>query len=176
MPKATRKAGAGCVPPVRHPDDEFEFSWAPDAVDQLMDAHDALAERKDPKPLVRALLQRGLLPRPARAHFRLWLGDPLPPAPPELSPEDQAMLEAVIAYERTPFKRSKHGRTEKREEKAKRVLDAQRRWRERGITEKRLTSVADSQGRQGKLISNYRDYHDLISFFPDEEPPKRSKS
>jgi hypothetical protein len=176
MPYAKRKPGAGPVPPVRHPDDEYGFSWAPDAADELMDAADGLQNRNDPRPLVRALLRRGRLPRPARAAFWLWLGEP-PPAPPELSPEDQAMLEAVIAYERMPFRRNAEGvRKEAKWGKAKRVLDAQPLWRERGITEERLVQVANGEGRLGELISNYRDYHDLISLFPDGEPPKRSKS
>jgi hypothetical protein len=182
MPYAKRKPGAGPVRPVRHPDDEFGFSWEPDAVDQLWDAHEALQQRNDARPLVRALLQRGLLPRPVRVAFWLWLGDPLPPHPPELSPKDRAMLEAVVAYERTPFKRTKYGRAEKREQRATRVLDTQPpeqpgRWREQGVTEELLLRVAGGKGgRQGMLISNYRDYHDLISFFPDAEPPKRTKN
>ena len=88
--KATRKPGAGPIAPGwehgerGHPDDELGFSWVPDATDaedRLAHAAEELQRDNDARPLVKALLDLGLLPDAVRNHFQLWLDGELLPYP-----------------------------------------------------------------------------------------------
>lgn len=135
---------------------------------RLTEAALHLQQRGSAVPLVRTLLDFGLLPQATRAEFRLWLGDPLLPPPKPLSPLNQATLDAVRAYR---LARVKHS-SERAADTAERVLDDEPpeqpgRWRQLGVTAKRLLRIAGGDGSRGyKTIS---DYEDAAEFYPDLE-------
>jgi hypothetical protein len=102
-------------------DAEFGFTWAPGADDELWDAHEALVQHNDARPLVRALLGRGLLPDAVREGFALWLAGKLPPEP-VLSVSDWHLWQAAQEYRDTDFRLNKRGaRCETAKQKAERV-------------------------------------------------------
>jgi hypothetical protein len=136
-------------------DAEFEFSWEPDAVDELWDAHEALVEHNDAKPLVRALLGRGLLPDAVREGFELWLAGKLPPEP-VLSVSDWHLWEAGQEYRRTEFRLNERGvRCETAKQKAARVArDYSKRTRHK-VEPGPLLKVARCEGERYQRIRDF---------------------
>jgi len=184
MPKAKRKPGAARARFSQHPDaldDEAGTHYRQLKRQQQLDWRlaDALEQLKqnDARALVRTLLDFGLLSQEMRAGFRQWLGDPPPPPPKELSLKDQATLAAVRAYRRG--KQNSEGVRVASKWTAKRVLDAHPRWRDLGVTEDLLLRVHGSRGvrgnKGGREYKRIREYLDAIEFYPDLEPPKRTK-
>jgi hypothetical protein len=169
MPKARRKPGAGPIPPVRHPDDEFPvgYRWEPDAEDEFAAAACQLLDN-DARPLVRALLHYRLLPQSVRQTCMAWLGEF------KLSPEDQAAWDAACAYrqERTAGVPAKSAKL-----RAKRVLDTQPseqpgRWRKLGVEEKTVLRIINEDGSQWLRI---RSWKDAVSEQRGEPVPRRKQ-
>jgi hypothetical protein len=146
-------------------DDEFgeKYRWEPDAEDELWDAHDALVEHNDARPLVRALLSQGRLPAKVRQGFQLWLDGKLPPHP-KLKAKDYAVWQAARAYHQTPPLPRAPGEEfeEHRWRQAKRVLETQPleqpgAWRKAGATPQAVLRVVDCDGSQYLKIRSWRD-------------------